>query len=77
MFFGKDPPQFFDSMMNDHGFKLKVVGIPKYHLGGDFYRNFVGTLASGAHSYISEMFTNYETMFGSIPKEFATPMIKK
>jgi hypothetical protein len=77
MFIGKEPQKFFDSLINDHGFKLKGVGIPKYHLGGDFYRDSDGTLAWGAHSYVSKMLTNYETMFGSKPKEFATPMIEK
>jgi hypothetical protein len=74
---GKKPQQFFDSLINDHGFKLKGVGIPKYHLCGDFFRDSDGTLPWGAHSYVSNMMTNYETMFGSKPKEFATPMIEK
>jgi hypothetical protein len=45
MFIGKEPQQLFDSLINEHGFKLKGVGKPKYHLGGDFYRNSDGTLA--------------------------------
>jgi hypothetical protein len=31
----------------------------------------------GAHSYVSKMLNNYETMFMCKPKEFATPMIEK
>jgi hypothetical protein len=56
---------------------LKGVSTPKYHLGGDFYRDSDGTLAWGAHLYISKLLNNYETMFGSTAKEFATPMIEK
>jgi hypothetical protein len=77
MLIGKDPQLFFHSLINKHGFKLKGVGIPEYHLGGDFYRNSDGTLAWGAHLYVSKMINNYETMFRSIPKEFSTPMIEK
>jgi hypothetical protein len=69
MFIGKEPQLFFDSLINEHGFKLKVVGTPTYHLGGHFYRDSDGTLVWGAHSYVSIMFSNYETMFGSKPKE--------
>jgi hypothetical protein len=41
---------------------LKGVGTSKYLLGGDFYRNLDGTLAWGAHSYVSKMLNNYETI---------------
>jgi Reverse transcriptase (RNA-dependent DNA polymerase) len=51
MFTGKEPEQFFDSVINDHGFKLKGVIINKYHLGGDFYLDSDGTLAWGAHLF--------------------------
>jgi hypothetical protein len=77
MFIGKEPHQFFDSLINDHGYKLKGVGTPTYHLGGDFYRDSDGTLAWGALLYVSKMLNKYETMFGCRPKEFATPMIEK
>jgi hypothetical protein len=39
MSIGKEQQQFFDSLINKHGFKLKGVGTPKYHIGGDFYHN--------------------------------------
>jgi hypothetical protein len=76
MFIGKEPQQYFDSAINDHGLKLKCVGRPKYHLSGDFYRDFDGTLGWGAHSYVSKMLINYETTYRFKPKEFATPIIK-
>jgi hypothetical protein len=77
MFIGKEHQTFFDSLFNDHGFKSKGVGIPKYHLGCDFYRDSDGTLSWGAHSYVFKMLINFETVFGSKPIEFATPMIEK
>ena len=77
MFIGKEPQAFFDSLTNEHGFKLKGVGKPSYHLGGDFFRDSDGTLAWGAKSYVSKMLTSYETMFGCKPKEYSTPMIEK
>jgi hypothetical protein len=77
MFIGKEPQQFFDSLIDDHGFKLKGVGTPTYHLSCDIYCDSDGSLTWGAHSYVSTMINNYETMFGSKPKEFANPMIKK
>ena len=77
MFIGKKPQAFFDLLTNEHGFKLKGVGKPSYHLGGDFFRDPDGTLAWGAQSYVEKMLINYETMFGSKPKEYSTPMAEK
>jgi hypothetical protein len=37
MFIGKEPQQFFDSLINEHGFKLTGFGTPTCHLGGYFY----------------------------------------
>jgi hypothetical protein len=77
MFIGKEPQQDFNSLINEHGFKLKGVGTPTYYLGGDFYCDSDFNLAWGAHLYVSKMLSNYETLIGSKPKEFATPMIEK
>jgi hypothetical protein len=48
LFIGKEPQQFFDYLINDHGFKLTGVGIPRYHLGGDIYRDSDSIFAWGA-----------------------------
>jgi hypothetical protein len=76
MFIGKKPQEFFYSLKDEHGFKLKGVGIPSYHLGGYFFRDPYGTLAWGAQSYVEKMLINYKTMFGSKSKEYCTPMAK-
>ena len=77
MFIGKKPQAFFNSLKDEHGFKLNGVGKPSYHLGGDFFCDPDGTLAWGAQSYVEKMLINYETMFGSKPKEYSTPMAEK
>jgi hypothetical protein len=77
MYIGKEPQQFFDSLTDIYGFKLKGVGVPSYHLGGDFFRDPDGTLAWGASSYVKKMLINYEVMFGEKPKEYAAPMCER
>jgi hypothetical protein len=72
MFIGKEPQQIFDSLSNDHGFKMECVGTPKYHLYGDFYNSSNGNLARGAYLYGSKMLT----MFGYNRKEYTTPIIE-
>jgi Reverse transcriptase (RNA-dependent DNA polymerase) len=45
MFIGKEPHMFFDSLIDEHGFKLKGIGTPKYQLDGDSFIDSDGTLA--------------------------------
>lgn len=68
------PQQFFDDLREIYGYKLKGVGPPKYHLGGDFYRDPDGTLAWGAQSYIQRLLANYETLFKEQPKLTSAPL---
>ena len=77
MCIGKNPQQFFDSLINEYNFKLKGVGQPSYHLGGDFFRDADGTLAWGAKSYVKKIVINYERMFGSKPREYTSPIADK
>ena len=49
---------------------------PKYHLGGDFFRNSDGTYCYGAQTYVKRMCENYEMMFGELVKEHHAPMEK-
>ncbi|MGL5078847.1 MAG: reverse transcriptase domain-containing protein, partial [Waterburya sp.] len=78
MFFGKDPKKFFDSLEKDHKYKLKGVGKPSYHLGGDFERDPKDeTLSWGAKSYVKKMLVNYKIMFGEEPKPVNTPLADK
>jgi hypothetical protein len=70
----KEPQAFLDLLTSKHGYKLKGVGEPKYHLGGDFGRDPDGTLTWGAKSYIKKMIDNYERMFGEPPKKYSSPI---
>ena len=70
-----DPDPFYKSL-TDLGYKLKGVGPPTYHLGGDFTRDPDGTLAWGAKSYITRLLSNYQQMFNHLPKEFTAPLDK-
>jgi hypothetical protein len=77
MSIGSNPQAFYVALINGHGWQLKGVGQPSYHLGGDFLRDPDGTLAWGAHSYVKKMLHNYEIMFDGKPKEYTTPMAEK
>ena len=74
MVMSKDPDEFFRILTEIHKYKLKGVGDPAYHLGGDFFRDDDGTLAWGAKSYVEKMLRNYEIMFSSKPKMYTSPM---
>jgi hypothetical protein len=76
MFIGKKLQEFFDSLATEHGFKLKGVGKPSYHLGGDGSDS-DGNIAWGVQWYIEKMIINYEIMFGCKTKECSTPMAEK
>jgi hypothetical protein len=77
MLIGKYPQGFYDPLINEHGFQLKGVGKPSYHLVGDFLSDPDGTLAWGAKSYVKKMFGNYEIMCNGKPNEFSTSMAEK
>ena len=73
----KNPSKFYDSLRGDPWFyKLKNVEEPKYHLGGDFFRDKDGTYCYGAQTYVKRLVENYKTMFGELPKEYHAPMEK-
>ena len=49
----KNHQEFFDTLTEKYKYKLKGVGDPSYHLGGDFFCDPDETLAWGAKSYSS------------------------
>jgi hypothetical protein len=71
----KDPQVFFNQLEEKYKYKLKGVGEPSYHLGGNFTRDPDGTLAWGAKSYIKRMLDNYKIMFGDLPKMCSSPLV--
>ena len=70
----KDPQGFFDTLTEKYKYILKGVGVPEYHLGGNFGRDPDGTLFWGAKSYVEKMLANFERMFGGPPKKYGTPL---
>jgi len=67
---GKDAEGFYQSL-KDRNYKLKGVGPPTYHLGGDFKRvsEPEAMLTWGAQTYVKRMLDNYQKMFGEpVPK---------
>ena len=73
----KEPKVFFDALMSDPwNYKLKGVEEPRYHLGGDFFRDKDGTFCYGAQTYVKRLVKNYEVLFGESPKDYFSPMEK-
>ena len=73
----KDPPAFYNALQSDpYNYKLKNVEEPKYHLGGDFFRDKDGTLCYGAQTYVKRLLDNYNIMFGELPREVHAPLEK-
>jgi len=73
----KDPKTFYELIQSDPwNYKLKNVEEPKYHLGGDFFRDKDGTFCYGAQTYVKRMVDNYKMMFGEQPKAYYSPMEK-
>jgi Reverse transcriptase (RNA-dependent DNA polymerase) len=67
---GEDPKGFYDAL-NRLGYKLKGVGSPTYHLGGDFIRvkKPESVHSWGALTYVKRLLTNYEQIFKEpVPK---------
>ena len=71
-------PDLFYEQLKGEPFKLKLTGCeePKYHLGGDFFRDDDGTLCYGAQTYVKRMLDNTKNLFGELPKKCLSPMDK-
>jgi hypothetical protein len=73
----KDPNAFLEKLINVHTYKLKGVGKPMYHLGGNYFRDEDGMLGLGAYTYCKKMIQEYERMFGQKPKKYSSPLEKR
>ena len=63
----KEPETFFQNLSKRHGYMLKGVGDPEYHLGGNFGRDSDGTLFWGAKTYIEKSLKAYEHILAHYP----------
>ena len=71
----KNPKEFYDALRGEPWkYKLKNVEEPKYHLGGDFFRDKDKTLCYGSKTYIRRLLDNYKLMFGELPREQHSPL---
>ena len=70
----KHPDAFYETLVNKYKFKLKGVGPPEYHLGGDFGRDPDGTLFWGTKTYITKLLSNYERVFNGPPAKASAPL---
>jgi hypothetical protein len=71
-----DAAEFFKVLETKYHFKLKGVGHPEYHLGGDFGRDPDGTLYWSAKTYGTKLLAQYERLFEGPPKKYSSPMDK-
>ena len=71
LYAGKDAEEFYESL-HKSGYKLKGLGFPKYHLGGDFKRvkEPEEVLTWDSRTYIKKLLiAQYEQLVGTeIPK---------
>ena len=78
LYAGSDGEGFFQEL-RDIGYKLKGVGEPSYHLGGDFKRvtEPENMLLWGSYTYIKKMLSQYELMFDEpVPnKKIHAPLV--
>jgi hypothetical protein len=73
----KNPQEFMDALQSaPHNYKLKGVGPPKYHLGGDFFRDSDGTLCYGAQTYVKRLVQDYVQLFDEEPTNASSPLPK-
>ena len=70
----KNPEEFFKTLQETYKYKLKGVGEPEYHLGGNYFCNPDGTLVWGAQRYIDRLIENFERTMGYIPQKYRSPM---
>jgi hypothetical protein len=76
MIAAKQPVKIIHALETQYKFKLKGVGPLKFHLGCDYFRDDDGTLCFGPRKYIDKLIEQFETMFGTKPKEYTSPLEK-
>ena len=70
----KLPEELAQDLEKRFGFKLKGTGPTSFHLGADYFRDAHGTMCMAPKRYIDKMIEAYVRMFGSKPKQYATPL---
>jgi len=73
----KDPEEFISLLENKYKFKTKGSGPISFHLGLDFHHDDDGTLCVTSVKYIEKIMSNYEKVFGELPKQSYTSPLEK
>jgi Reverse transcriptase (RNA-dependent DNA polymerase) len=74
MIAAKDPSKNTRALETEHMVKHKDVGPVEYHLGCNYFRDKDGTLCFGPCKYIDKLIEQFETVFGTKPKEYTSPL---
>jgi hypothetical protein len=72
----RDSKSITDTLVTKYKYKLKGVGPIDYHLGANFARDDDGTLRYGPRKYIQKLMDSYKQMFGDLPRERISPLVK-
>ena len=72
----KNPREFLDTLISKFNYKLKGDGPVDYHLGMDFGRDPDGTLFFGPMRYINKMMEAFTNLYGELPRETTSPLVK-
>ena len=70
----KDPLHIIKQLEGIHKYKLKGTGPISYHLGCDYFEDEDGTMAYAPRKYIKKLINDYESMFGSKPRHYTSPL---
>jgi hypothetical protein len=73
----KEPKEFVDILEQKYKFKTKGSGPITFHLGMDFFRDDEKTLCLSSSKYIEKLMTNYERIFGQLPKKHVSSPLEK
>ena len=49
---------------------------PRYHLGANYLHDKDGTLCFGAQTYVKRLLTNFESLYGELPRKEKSPLTK-
>ena len=72
----KDPENITNLLHKKYGYKLKGTGPINYHLGCDYFRDKDNNLCYAPKKYILKIIEDFKQLFGSLPKEYTSPLEK-
>ena len=72
----KNCKDIIEALEKKHCFKLKGSGPITFHLGCDFFRDSDGVLCYAPRKYIEKVLANYQRLFGKMPRQVMSPLIK-